>query len=90
MDSSTTRSALHMYAHRENEILFRLETMIDYMDKLPSHTGLFKDTEQWSLQYDTTTPPHARSTASQHRVAVCHEDQGLTEDHTGYLGCHSG
>ena len=64
------RSALHMYAHREYEILFRLETMIDYMDRLPSHTGLFKDTEQWSLQYDTTvqlpTGMYARSTASQH------------------------
>ena len=38
MDSSTSRSAPHMYAHREYEILFRLETMIDGVDKLPSHT----------------------------------------------------
>ena len=54
----------------EYEILIRLETMIDCIDELPSHTGLFKDTEQWSLQYDTTvqlpTGMYARTHAKQH------------------------
>ena len=48
--------------------------MIDYMDRLQA------------------SPPELLGSckAGFHpRVAVCHEGQGLTEDHTGYLGCHS-